>query len=375
MWYLTLFIKIFRNVEQHKLIDVLDNEIVNHYDKIAIYRDALVYAVQNNYKCLIDVLFDRKVKYNSFELLTSTNDKSMVEYLVKKGVDINDRNNYGELYYTHNFKQNMNTNSFYNININHQNNSGETMLICACRFRSFRSIIQLFEYKDIDVNIRDKHGLTALYYSCSNNKYGINLDVCKKIIEHPDTDVNQAYSCKTILMQCCDHDIIGLLLKRKDIDIFVKYNNMTALTHSIKDGDFHKFKLLLEKYSEFDFTQHELVYILDSSVKYLRCVLNKFDNIKYKRIDDKSLLDYVVFHEKTSHLNQLLRYGLKPTTDALEFSLIYHRNYKIINLLLKYNVRIPLYLHQYGYIKQYLMIYEVPQFIISDLTNIIAEYI
>jgi ankyrin repeat protein len=48
--------------------------------------------------------------------------------------------------------------------INHRDHNGETALILACKHCCFTAVLELLSYHDIDVNIMDKDGISAMYY-------------------------------------------------------------------------------------------------------------------------------------------------------------------------------------------------------------------
>jgi ankyrin repeat protein len=109
------------------------------------------------------------------------------------------------------------------LNINKKNNKGHTALMIAVTYKNKEKIIKsLLDYKDIDVNLQDDNGTniifinwlhgsesyfdilsdyvdinqktesgyTFLTYICSNMKVKDDLTILKKILNHPDIDVN-----------------------------------------------------------------------------------------------------------------------------------------------------------------------------------------
>lgn len=79
-----------------------------------------------------------------------------VFYLLKKGCSFEERKN-RHIYFRH--LQNL------GINVNHQNNDGETLLIQAVRRDDYESVLFLLEQPEINIKITDIHGLNAMDYA------------------------------------------------------------------------------------------------------------------------------------------------------------------------------------------------------------------
>jgi ankyrin repeat protein len=112
---------------------------------------------------------------------------------------------------------------YEDINVNIKDRRGDTALTCVAEVGTLTSIEILCRNKNINVNICDCNGNTALIYACSTNKY----DVVKYLCERDDTDVNfqNNSKMKTALMVAVDNGndkCVEILYAHEKIDITLK---------------------------------------------------------------------------------------------------------------------------------------------------------
>jgi len=118
------------------------------------------------------------------------------------------------------------------LDINLQNDSGETVLHYACNFRSscnsFKECIDQFTIEEIieiilthpiiDVNLQNKCGQTALHIACRKIKENITKRILEALLQHPTINVNlQDNHGKTALhlaCKCCNKKALRMLLER-----------------------------------------------------------------------------------------------------------------------------------------------------------------
>jgi ankyrin repeat protein len=137
-------------------------------------------------------------------------------------------------------------------NVNVQNENGWTALHDAIMYKYESAVKELLKRDDVDVNLKNKYNLTALYYACCLWK-NIPIDLFTKIFEK-STDVNaQARDGNTALHLAIMYKsatALQELLKRKDIDVKLKDNkNQTTLHRASwwEDMPIELFRLILEK--------------------------------------------------------------------------------------------------------------------------------
>jgi len=88
----------------------------------------------------------------------------------------------------------------------------------ACMHNDKEIIHALLQRKNVDVNERNRHGITALGYACTNS----TADIVQLLLQH-GANVNAENDCgSTILEEACRHgkyDAIKILLACNDIDV------------------------------------------------------------------------------------------------------------------------------------------------------------
>ena len=73
-----------------------------------------------------------------------------------------------------------------NIDVNLHDNNGATALMCACNFGCQPVVAALLSHPAIDVNSRDSLHRTALIYACCHG----HLALVNELVMHPNIDVN-----------------------------------------------------------------------------------------------------------------------------------------------------------------------------------------
>lgn len=209
--YLIQFIVIYNKydlidlfVDRKCKIDIIDNE-----GKTLIY-----YGIKYNYYKLVEKLLT--IKYIGFPIIDlkdknkfypihyaiMNNNKKILELILEKGGDINQKDGNGNTPLMTSIKLKYNKISKFlienpKININITNNIGETALHFACNYEQEPIVELLLNNKDINVNIQDTQSkYTSLMYAVSLN----NFIISQMLINHPninfliqDTVGNTAY--------------------------------------------------------------------------------------------------------------------------------------------------------------------------------------
>jgi ankyrin repeat protein len=119
----------------------------------------------------------------------------------------------------------------------------------ACQHGQDAAVIKLLERDDIQVNLQDKYGWTALMSAC----FGEHENIVKILVQRRDIRVNLqelGINGETALMYACKkgHEgIVKLLREREDIDIRLRdKKGRTAYDHcSIKITEDVKKRLLV----------------------------------------------------------------------------------------------------------------------------------
>jgi len=162
--------------------------------------------------------------------------------------------------------------------INNKNTIGNTVLILTSMFGGYVEIAKLLlEHKDIDVNIRNDEGNTALLYAsiyhikivellleredidvnvqCNEGNTALHIavyvnriDTLKLLLEHKDINVNIRNNdgCTALIFaRIRTAEITRLLLEHEDIDIKIQDNSgSTALNFAIDEGHTEMVELL-----------------------------------------------------------------------------------------------------------------------------------
>ena len=116
------------------------------------------------------------------------------------------------------------------INLNIQNNKGETPLLIATSLGRHYAVRSLLGRKDIDVNLPDDGGRTPLIAAAENG----TMSILELLVSRPDTEVNSTLTIQkeTALMHAVRQGYIPateILLSREDIDTEIRnYLGMSA---------------------------------------------------------------------------------------------------------------------------------------------------
>jgi len=90
--------------------------------------------------------------------------------------------------------------SIENINIDNQNNAGNTPLLNVCRIKPNLKMIELLLFNRADVNLTNNHKFTPLIEAC-DSKFSFSSLKAAKLLVSFDADVNrQTYQGRTALM-------------------------------------------------------------------------------------------------------------------------------------------------------------------------------
>ena len=180
-------------VEKKCKIDIINNE-----GKTLLY-----YGIKYNYYKLVEKLLD--INYTGFPILDlkdknkfypihyaiMDNNIKILELLLKKGSDINQKDGNGNTPLILSIKSKFNKISKFllenkNININITNNIGETALHVACNYEQESIIEILLDNKEIDINIQDtENKYTSLMYAVSLN----NFNITQMLINNPNINL------------------------------------------------------------------------------------------------------------------------------------------------------------------------------------------
>jgi len=132
------------------------------------------------------------------------------------------------------------------VDVNLQNKYGDTALIGAA-YNGYTEIVELLlAHPEIDVNAQNAYGITALINAAENGRTGI----VKVLLAHPEIDVNlqDVYGC-TALIEAAEQghtEIVKMLLAHPDIDVNTQDEyGSTALYWATKRRHTKIIKLLL----------------------------------------------------------------------------------------------------------------------------------
>ena len=133
----------------------------------------------------------------------------------------------------------------FNLNINYQNRSGFTALMCASGIKH-PQVVEFLLRKGPDINVREYKGWTAFMFACQDGCY----DVVELILsKNPDVDI-QSNNGETALTIACINghsQVVELLLsKNPDINVGTNYG-WTALMFSCSEGYHTIVDLLLRR--------------------------------------------------------------------------------------------------------------------------------
>lgn len=216
----------------------------------------------------------------------------------------------------------------YGANINAQDDRQETALIKAASYSNKCVVELLLNHANIDVNIKNSNGETALMKLMSENKignfrheYGNKADIAKIILKHSSLDINTVDSSSmTVLMHACDKGLIDIveILLDMDADINVQdKDKRTALIYACHNGYASIIQMLLNRRNinvniKDRYQQTALMYVCNKNysadiVKMFLAIpdidINLYD--KYK----KTALTYAYYNGRFDIVKMLLNEG------------------------------------------------------------------
>jgi ankyrin repeat protein len=111
-----------------------------------------------------------------------------------------------------------------NIDINLQNNIGWTALMYASKYNKIDIVKLLLKREDIDINIQNKYGWTALMIA---SRFG-KIDIVNLLLQKDDININiQDNIGRTALILASYHGSIDI------IKLLNEYNSLLSLTNLI----------------------------------------------------------------------------------------------------------------------------------------------
>jgi len=254
------FIDIF--VEKKCKIDIIDND----------GKTIMFYAIKYNYYKLLEKLLNieyvgfpiidlkDKNKFYPIHYAVLFNNKKILELLLEKGTDINQKDGNGNTPLMTSIKLKNNKISKFlienkKININTINNIGETVLHIACNYEQDTIVELLLNHSEIDINIQDlQNKYTPLMYGVSLN----NFIITQMLINHKkinflcqDVAGNTAYHHG--INEDVSEDLIKILDEKLDdnIDTIYIYNltnlNGNTILHLLLEKNI---QINLKKYIE-----------------------------------------------------------------------------------------------------------------------------
>lgn len=147
------------------------------------------------------------------------------------------------------------------IDVNQTNKNKETVLMLALSHHFFSSAQTLLSRADIKINMQDVVGQTALHRTCPQGYFDTfrpyPLNIVSLVVNYNQLDVNIAdVNGETALFhaaQIGDSAMVNLLLQKKDIDVNIANNDgWTPLYSATLYSETDCVKLLLEKSCSID---------------------------------------------------------------------------------------------------------------------------
>lgn len=157
--------------------------------------------------------------------------------------------------------------------------NGSPLLTIAAEMTNKGLFVYLLKIKGIDVNKKDKDGVTALYIACRDG----HTPAIKLLLAYPNIDINHELpedGTTSFFMACANEhaDVVRLLLDHKDIDINkVQKNGATPLYATCRYGDVKTAKLLL---THKDIAINQEVQQDGTTPLYVACLYGHVDTVK-----------------------------------------------------------------------------------------------
>ena len=202
-------------------------------------------------------------------------------------------------------------------NINVQGRGGQTPLIIACKLGLEEVVQYLLHHPNLDVNIADNDGDTALLLACGRSPN--NEAIVSMLLSHQDIQVNKVNSFRdTPLITACMKSQLGvvkLLLARDDINVNARNNdNYTALMMSCEINN-TKTKaeivrnLLDHKEIDINYTnticedenQNALTMACKLGMPEVISMLVKREELEETAINLQAIVDFVIDYIKFEH--------------------------------------------------------------------------
>lgn len=326
VYYLITYIK-FLKIFNDKLLDLIEHI---YFELKSIYSDAidildeicsitleLKYEITYAYNCMISKIkidiekFFSHLIYRIIINFISTKNMVFLKLILKiKNID--------NIFKKGNINQNNTlhvsvANAIYNvvklliqypnINVNLQNNQGDTPLNCTVIYnKNIEKSKLLLQHPNIDVNIQNKEGDTPLHWAVIYK----NIEASKLLLKHPNIDVNiKNKDGDTPLHWSLLSDkieIIKLLLQHKNIDVNIQNDKGNTPLHSalIDNKEIEILKLFL-KHPKINLNKKNSI---GSSIFY---------EISTKR--NKELLEFILKEDKIKIDNILDNIQLLTTID------------------------------------------------------------
>lgn len=289
------------------------------------------------------------------------NDMARVKELLNSGIDINSQNEYGDtpLYeasITNHIEIVELLLSYPNIVINAQSDRGATALFVSSSNNHIGIVELLLAHPEIDINIANKEGLTPLHVSSRFN----NIEVVKLLLSRPEINVNTIATEKvykeTPLHSATERvniEVVEMLLDHPDIDPNIKNKDQdTPFFLACKFGNIDILKLFL-KYDNIDVNipnsvpETPLTYLISTNSVYQIDVLwndtNFASRVDINAQDDvgRTALHYACksFDGETiipillSHPN--IDPNIKDIKGSSPISYAYGKGFTILEILLK----------------------------------------
>jgi len=229
-------------------------------------------------------------------------DLIMIKYLIENGADVNykkNKNMYGQSAIDICLKL-KSIDSFKNIlesstlSLNKLNEKGETLLITLYKIENYSldeklNFMKFVLQKDVDINVVDKNGKSAIEYAYDDN----SLPIIQLLLDHGANFDNKLKD--SVLNNNVDDDSISLIKLLMDHDIIT--NTETLLKNAIDENSLPMFKLLIDHgiiTNPESILRYAIEYGEVEFVEYLaRYNINYFTNDIIREIIFKNKIDLI----------------------------------------------------------------------------------
>jgi len=278
--------------------------------KSNIYTSPMTYAIYNNSYRIIKALIEKwGVNINKIKVFNGI--ALLMHYLILFEDRVSDNN----INLLNKYIQQK------HIDINKQNQQGETALHLATKMNMINSIKYLVE-SGANTNIRDSNNKTPLVYAVSaGHKESVTI-----LISNSDCDVNaKSYNVKTVLMYAFENgniDIAECLINNVEgivVDLFC-HNGNSILIYACLCGHLRMVKYLVNTYS-------------DKGIVNAKGVKGKTPLMIASEYGHFTIAKYLIYHGATINASS------HDGNTALIYAVM-HDNTDIINLLLEHHPEI-----------------------------------